>query len=91
MFGKSNKRLAEKQLQLVLKYQRVFESEEGKEVLQDLCSRSFVFDSTFDENPSKAAFKEGQRSTILEIFKVLKIDYVKFKESIDKEFETTEE
>jgi hypothetical protein len=90
MFNKSGKKEAEKQLQLILKYQRTFESEEGKAVLENLCKRAYIFDSTFDPNPNMQSFREGQRAIVLEIFKTLGINFTKFKESLEKEFSEEE-
>jgi hypothetical protein len=90
MFGRSNKKEAEKQLQLILKYQKVFEEGDGKTVLEDLCKRAYVFDTTFSKDPCESAFKEGQRAIILSIFQTLGINFQKFKESIEKEHNSEE-
>lgn len=90
MFGRSGRKEAEKALQLIIKYQKTFETEEGMAVLEDLCKRAYVFDTTFDVNPSMQAFKEGQRAIVLNLFQTLKMDFQKFKESIEKEYSDEE-
>lgn len=55
------------------KYKRVFlESEEGKEVLQDLFSRCHVFNSTMTGN-SWTYFREGERNIGLQLLEMLDI------------------
>ena len=55
-------------------YKRVFDSEDGKKVLQDLMKSCHVFTSTMDANPNETAYKEGERSVVLRIMRTLKID-----------------
>jgi len=55
-------------------YKRVFESEDGKRVLQDLMKSCHVFSSTMDANPHELAYREGERSTVLRIMRTLNID-----------------
>jgi len=56
---------------LTLKYQRVFKSDEGKEVLADLCRANNVLKPIFDADPVKMAFNEGNRNAILMILSYL--------------------
>ena len=55
----------------IVAYQRLFDSEDGKTVLQDLCKSCHVFNSTFDKDPYETHFNEGARSVVLRIMKTV--------------------
>lgn len=48
-------------------YQKVFSSPEGQLVLKDMEMAHHMNTSSFDENTSKMAFKEGERNVVLRI------------------------
>ena len=58
--------------QLMEFYQITFESDNGKRVLEDLENRFHIHSSTMDDNNNNIAYREGQRSVILFIKKILK-------------------
>tara|TARA_Y100001951_G_C11197869_1_gene215369 strand:+ start:406 stop:639 length:234 start_codon:yes stop_codon:yes gene_type:complete len=53
-------------------YQITFESDNGKKVLEDLENRFHIHSSTMDDTNNNLAYREGQRSVILFIKKILK-------------------
>ena len=57
--------------QLMEFYQITFESDNGKKVLEDLENRFHIHSSTIDDNNNNIAYREGQRSVILFIKKIL--------------------
>lgn len=64
--------------QLIIDYQKTFNSEEGKRVLTDLRRRCpFLTDSiavTSGIDTNKLVYNEGQRSVLLHIYKMLRRD-----------------
>lgn len=71
---------------MISKYQKVFGSSDGKDVLKDLINANFVLDSTFAQNdPYLTALREGQRNVVLRILTILKINPNKFLEEVAKE------
>jgi len=70
----------EKAEQLRKDYQSVFNSESGKNVLEDLKKVCFYYDTTINEMPHIMAFNEGQRGVILHIQTKLKLTLEKIKE-----------
>lgn len=59
---------------MIFAYQEVFGTEKGKLVLRDLMNTFHVFDSSMSDTPEETAFKEGERSVVLRIFKTINID-----------------
>lgn len=55
-------------------YQRAFTSEAGKEVLKDLFTRYGMLETQAQDNPYQTYFHEGQRSVVLFICKILKMN-----------------
>jgi hypothetical protein len=55
-------------------YRRLFDSEDGTMVLEDMCKMCNFNASTFSNDPLEMAFNEGKRSIILRIMRVLKSD-----------------
>ena len=72
-------------------YLTVFDSAEGKKVLEDLSRLAFINRTTFNENPQKMAFHEGQRSIILHIQSMMKIDLEKTEAMIKKQSQQEKE
>jgi hypothetical protein len=46
-------------------YQRVFKSEDGQTVLEDLEKRCNVHNTSFSNDPHETSFREGQRQVVL--------------------------
>ena len=71
----------EKKIQAVLAMQRMFDTEDGilaLDLLGRICNEN---ESTYvDQNPNGSSYKEGQRSVILVIKKMLSKDYNKVKQ-----------
>lgn len=66
-------------------YQNVFESPDGKKVLEDLSRQAFGKKTTFNENANKMAFNEGQRSIVLHINSIMTIDLKRTEDLIKKQ------
>jgi hypothetical protein len=73
-----------RQVDRVVDYQAVFNTESGKRVLYDLLKQHNVLQSTFDKDPNVHAFKEGERNTVLRILTILKMDAVQLDQLIEK-------
>lgn len=72
MFDKFKNR--SKKVDLLLKYRALFNSDDGKAILEDLCRSCHVFSSTMGDNPQETAFNEGARSVVLRILKTINTD-----------------
>jgi hypothetical protein len=70
----------EKSIGRVSLYQKVFDSPEGIEVLNDLVAVHRVLSSTFDKDSLQMAFNEGERNVILRILHILNLDVAKLRE-----------
>jgi hypothetical protein len=57
--------------ELKLAYRRVFNTDDGEIVLNDLKARFGFETTTFADNPYQTAFNEGQRATLLLIVRML--------------------
>lgn len=69
-------------------YEKIFNSEEGKKVLEDLEKNCFVKTTTFPFNQPSAlllAFNEGKRAVILHIRTMLEWDIEKLKRFLEQE------
>ena len=53
-------------------YSRIFGSEDGKLLMEDLKRRNFHEVSTWGENPYTTAFNEGRRAALLDIVRALR-------------------
>jgi hypothetical protein len=67
-------KVAKKSVARIQKYQRVFSGPEGQEVLDDLIRTHHVMSTTFDGDPTKTIFREGERNVVLRILGILKMD-----------------
>lgn len=65
-------------------YQRVFSSEDGNTILHDLMSVFHFFGTTASPEPTETSFNEGQRTVVLAILSVLKVDSEKYAKHITK-------
>ena len=61
----------QKKLDIVRAYKTIFETSEGKDVLQDLMKTSFFTKSIFTPEPNTMAYYEGRRSVVLDILALL--------------------
>lgn len=59
--------------QHILRVKELFLSETGKQLIQDLCQEFHVFEGTYNDNPHKMAFLEGQRSVIWYLIQVAEV------------------
>ena len=64
-------------------YIDVFENDNGKKLLEELEKRCFIHRSTFNKDGMAMAFNEGQRSIILHIKNMMKIDIEATKKLIE--------
>lgn len=74
---------AEKSLARLAAYRDVFESPQGKIVLNDMFSNHAILSSTFNGDVNQMLLKEGERNVVLRILKILKTDVEKFKERME--------
>jgi len=77
-----------KEMDRIAKYKVVFSSPEGKEILKDLMKRYFMVTGTYNPDPYKMYFNEGQRGVVADILEIMNIDphaYAKFLEEISEE------
>lgn len=68
------RKIARKKAERIADYQRTFTSDPGKKVLQDLFARYGMAETQAMDNPYQTYFHEGQRSVVLFICKVLKMN-----------------
>lgn len=60
-------------------YKRLFlGSDLGKAVLEDLAAEGMLDTTTFDINPQLAAYNQGKRDFVLEIYAKLNVDIKQF-------------
>ena len=76
---KQNLDKAKEDLDLLLTYRKVFSSEEGQQVLEDLKKR-YMLRSSMNDNPQRTAFFEGERNVVLLILATLNVDDKTLKE-----------
>lgn len=76
-----------KKVRLVKAYRELFASDEGLEVLHDLCKACNVYTSTFDGNANEMMYKEGARSVVLRILRTVEIDPFELQRMISKQQE----
>ena len=66
-------------------YKQLFRGDEGRTVLMDLMRSFGISRTSFDKDPQITAFKEGQRSVVLNILNLLNIDEQKILEYVNKQ------
>ena len=69
--------------QLVRDYQMVFQSEQGKRVLDDLKKRLYFNNNTFDKDPYVHAFQSGNQAVIVTILNMMEMDLKRMEDSND--------
>lgn len=74
----------------ILAYKRVFESEDGSKVLEDLMKSCHMVNSTMGNDPYETSFNEGARSVVVRILKTINTDIEKLNKFIEK-LETEEQ
>ena len=52
-------------------YKRVFNTPDGRLILQDLIEQHGVIHSVFDQNPNLMALREGERNVVLRILSLI--------------------
>ena len=67
-------RTAKKTYARVLDYKRTFTSKSGKNVLHDLMDAHQMLRPSFDPDPYRTAFREGERSVLLRILTIMKTE-----------------
>lgn len=83
IFGKREK----KRVALFSMYSAVFNSEEGKKVLDDLMRTFGVVEGTFDPDPYQHAYNEGARSVVVRILKTINTDPEQFNKIVKGQLE----
>tara|TARA_Y100001963_G_C6617596_1_gene370095 strand:+ start:408 stop:677 length:270 start_codon:yes stop_codon:yes gene_type:complete len=81
----------QKQIDVVIDYKTLFESEAGKRVLYDLMKNNYILSPTYTTNINEMALREGARNVVLRILSILKIDVDKLdtfiKEGLERDNE----
>ena len=72
-------------VQRVVDYHKVFGTEEGKKVLEDICKTCGLNQSSMAANPNDVIFKEGMRNVALRILTVLQMDPIKMVQSFERQ------
>ena len=80
-----------KQVDVVIDYKTVFNSEAGQRVLYDLMKNNYMLSPTYTSNINEMALREGSRNSVLRIMSILKIDVNKMNEFIQKGLEREDE
>lgn len=88
--SEEQKKQIEKIQQLKNAYIEVFGSDRGKIVLEDLGRKCFAHRPTFSGENGRMAFNEGQRSVLLHIENMQKINIERTKELMRKQKEEEE-
>ena len=88
LFGNDNKK-QERELQKQISsnqqlFRQVFDTPEGKAVLEDLKKRCFDKTSTYDDNPYRTYFNEGRRSVYKYIINLLEQDLTQILEDLTR-------
>lgn len=70
-------------------YQRLFATEDGRIVLEDLCKRNYIFDTAVKRNADRddILINEGKRSAILFILGVLNADLEMYEHILKRQIE----
>lgn len=88
-------RALQNELNIRLAYQRLFNSDDGKIVLDAMMKRFHVLTSSFANTPEQTVFQEGERNVILHIMNYLTVDpqvYArKYKEAQDHNLKMMED
>jgi hypothetical protein len=95
LFRKEDKKQAEREkaqlLTLKKNYMQTFQGKDAEEVLAHLFTTYHGMTGTFDVNPQNMAFKEGQRSVVMDILHRVGFDYAAYKKMVDTSYATEED
>lgn len=80
-----------KQVDVVIDYKAVFDTETGQRVLYDLMRNNYILSPTYTSDINEMALREGARNSVLRIMSILKIDVNKMNELIHKGMENENE
>jgi hypothetical protein len=80
----ARKKFIDKQIAKPREYRRIFKTEAGKNVLNDLIDTHFVMRPTIDKDSHTTAYNEGQRMVILRILTMLNTDPEAIKQRIEE-------
>ena len=72
---------------MILTYKRVFDTQDGKKVLEDMFRACNFTTTSFTPDPYQTAFNEGARSVVLRLLDTLNINV----EQLEKYFKKQEE
>jgi len=75
----------QKVVQRVVDYHKVFNTDEGKKVLEDICKFCKLNQSSMAANANDVFFNEGMRNVALRILTVLQLDPIKMIQSFEKQ------
>jgi len=67
----------------VIAYQRCFDSEDGRLVLNDLMKSCHMMGTTLGNTPQETAFNEGARSVVVRILKTFHTDISQLEKLIE--------
>ena len=73
---------ADAQVDLVIDYKAVFNSEDGQRVLFDLMKNNYMLAPTYTSSLHEMALREGSRNAILRILSILKVEPEELKKQI---------
>lgn len=65
---------------MVIRYKRLFGSEDGQKVLHDLMKSCFIMNSTLETDAIIMAHNEGARSIVLRILRTIQTDPMQMEE-----------
>ena len=65
---------------IIVQYQKTFDTDEGKAVLLDLIKSCGILTTTYSNDPYETAYREGERSVVLRILKTINTDPAKIME-----------
>lgn len=82
---KLDRRAIENLKQLQADFKKVFDSDAGKRVLDDLQRRGFLHTTTIADNQLKMAYREGMRSMALHIKTMLEYDFEQVRKRIKED------
>jgi len=80
-----DRRAIENLKQLQSDFKKVFDSEAGKRVLEDLQRRGFLYTTTLADSQIKMAYREGMRSMALHIKTMLEYDFEQVRKRIKED------
>ena len=72
------------QADMIMDYQKLFNTVHGKRVLYDLMNHHQVLSSSYSKEASETAFKEGERNVILRIMSLLEMDPREMRKQLKK-------